>query len=261
MKFETLILSAIVSLVSTAYAQNAPTTGTLIGKSDHDILDFECFPTEANKLQCEFVQILLADKNGGVTLEEELTNAPQLLQELEKNTSFCFSVAAYFRIQDPKQEASENDYLIAREFIENEIKIDNLHVEVRNLANEVLAAFHKVCTERNLMSAEELIKLTYLQATRTCSPTVNKYSQLFVKVSDDLWVVESTPSGTCGIINTSRFVRSEQFPELIWDYEASKIVTNKAANADAMCAMLDEGTYSYSIFGGPHYANCVFIDQ
>lgn len=260
MKFVALVLSVMVFLASNTFAQVPPTTGTLIGRSDHDILDFECVLNDADKLKCDFIQILLADGNGGKTLDDELKNAHQLLKELEENRNFCSSIAAYLRIQDPTQEASEDDLLIAREVFENELATNNLHAEVRNMVSETLNAFHKVCTEQSLPAAEELVKLSFRQAARTCSPTVNKYSQVFVRVSDDLWVVESTPSGTCGIINTSRFVRSEQFPELMWDYQASKIITNKAEKANAMCAMLDEGTYSYSIFDGPHYANCVFID-
>lgn len=251
-----LLLGLVAYGANPALAADFPLRGTLIGVEDQDILNFECSVPRNGSIDCEFVQVLLSDGTNGRSLEEELSRAPDFLTEFKDQPSFCNSVLAYERVLDPDSDHSKKDTELASQFFTHQKEFKEHHPLVRQ---QMVGTLADVCKAPTIENAREMIAITYEYSAKTCRPMVNKYSQKFRKVSENLWVVESNPSGECGVVNTSKLFR-ENAEDLFWSYEATKVVTNKSESASEICRVLDENPQRYVFGTGPYVPNCVYFE-
>jgi hypothetical protein len=214
---------------------------------------------DANRVSCDFVQVLLINKSDDIKFEESLQNIPSLLSELI-NDGACDVFDARRKILKGEKVADAEIAAEAQRMIDDETQANSdLSPQLSGRISSFYVAIEKICNEQTEESAREFLVLSHEAGAETCEPFFNKYNQIFVRVDANLWVVESTPSGTCGIVNTSRLYGDPKYPSL-WSYEASKIVTNKDGVGIVPCSEMDERPQTYSWNQPQVYKNCRFLD-
>lgn len=250
-------LSFIV-LSSPAFAE--PWSGTLVGSKDADILNYDCAAQPDGKLNCSFVQVLLSNNSDEVKLQESLLQIPDLLSApdgmIESCKTFSDIESRIEAVQSGKlvEGLSDEEYAFAEEWVKS---------GSARLFLDQLPTLQAFCASQTPETAEGMFRALHEMSRTTCTPFVNRYDQTFVKVNENLWVVESSPSGDCGIVNVSMFYLPD--PEraaTLWNYRAQKMVTNKAGKANGVseCARLDETPAEYRWDSPPVRADCTFLD-
>ena len=93
------------------------------------------------------------------------------------------------------------------------------------------------------------------------------YKQTFQFVNDAVsgegtWVVISSPTGPCGVINLSRFERAPNTDIPFWNYVAKKTITNPKGKILGLnsCSVLDEDEYLYTWNSKEHFMGCEIIE-
>lgn len=249
---------AFVALSSAGSAE--PFSGTLIGSKDGDILNYECQTQQDGKLACSFVQVLLSNQSDEEKLQESLLQVPALLEDPSEILKSC----EMFSQMDARMQAieegrqieglSDKEYAVAREWLES---------GNAELFREQLPALNAFCQQPTKETAEGLFRAFHEMSRTTCTPFVNRYEQTFVKVNENLWVVESSPTGECGIVNISSFYLPDpERASTLWNYRAQKTIMNKAGKANGLieCSGLDETPQDYRWDSQPVRADCVFLD-
>ena len=236
-------------------AMSQPNAGSLVGKVDGDPMYYECLATQdSNKINCDFVQVLLSNKEKPEDLEAALSTIPEILaDEAGEMEELCGATLP--------QLSGILALLERGESIDPDTPVPADPADVEYMRTSVVA-LQNLCQDRTAENAEALLRLTHERAAKTCTAFINKYSQSFVKVSEELWVVESAPAGPCGIIQTSRFVVPKEGAGFLWEYIAQKVVTNKTGTTEmgVQCSDLDEREVLYSWRGGPQRIDCTYID-
>jgi hypothetical protein len=236
-----------------------PTSGTLIGSRDGDLLDFDCTPTGADRITCDFVQVLLTNKSNDAKLQESLDTIPQLLEELESE-KLCAVIDARKALLSGETVADSEISQEAQKMIDGEALLaSEASPQLIEKMEQFYSAINKLCLEKDAAAAREFLVLSHESSAEICEPTFNHYTQTFVRVAENLWVVESSPSGSCGIINTSRLYGDPKYP-FLWNYQASKIITNKSGTDIVPCSGLDERPQIYAWDQSPVYKNCQFLE-
>ncbi|SEO32613.1 hypothetical protein SAMN04488103_12310 [Gemmobacter aquatilis] len=251
----TLWLLFFILAPSISLAQSQPLSGTMIGSSDGDIMSFECELEYENRINCEFVQILISkDKPLG---QWDKVKSDFVAAWPKENSSEIKEVQAMACEMAKNLELALGSDINPAIDEQLRIFVSDDRVRAANLAE----SSRKSCANPTKENFEPIIYDGYLRGTQTCRPMVNKYNQEFVKISDDVWTVESSPSGSCGAVNTSRFVRDPK-ARIFWNYTASKVITNKSGEAlpGIECAQLDEGEYHYVWDAPPKKMDCIFFD-
>ena len=122
-------------------------------------------------------------------------------------------------------------------------------------------AGQRYCETREFEDLSALFRLGHEQDMKTCEPFINEYSQRYTRSTENQWVVSEPPSGACGIINTSRFVR-EEGDGIFWRHVASKVITNPDATTGfgLSCSDFDESITNYYWNSSRIRLGCEFID-
>jgi hypothetical protein len=231
----------------------------MVGANDGDLLDFECSEISTGRIECNFVQVLLRTKSTQEEFEASLASIPDILKEMESDTDFCDFILAYDRVAKGEtlddQEMAEKVRNALEEQLKSGLK-DERSLEKVDLIEEALI---EICENPSTETARNFLEASHNIESDVCEAMFNRYTQQFVQVSEGLWVVESTPSGECGIINTSRFTADPKYP-MLWNYEASKIITNKSGGEIIPCSGLDERPQPYFWNQGPVLKNCTYLD-
>jgi hypothetical protein len=236
-----------------------PTRGTLVGANDGDLLDFECTEISTERLSCSFVQVFLRPKSTYEDFQDSLKTVPDIIQEVNAGSEFCRFVIA-------------QDKLLSGQTIEDPVLREQIEIAIKETAlarlkdqrsiekyETVDIATLALCKSPSTETARKFLEASHDAGADICEPTFNRYVQPYVRVSAGLWVVESTPTGECGVINTSRFIADPKYP-FLWSFEASKVVSNKAGQSIIPCSELDERPQPYRWNHGPVLKNCTFID-
>lgn len=252
----TFFAAIFLTFVAFGARAQTPNIGTLIGTNDGDVLNYECYPISTSRISCEFVQVLLTHRDA---IEPSPENARQLLEEVGQNEQICAVFGRLSELQSGHSIPADSLSKEARQIFENLKDYKEKNPAYYEVEKENLAAFQSFCISPTLASAQRFLQESANLAAITCEPFVNKYSQNFVLVDTGLWVVESKPTGSCGIVNTSKFIASELSPNL-WSYIASKTITNKNGNSVISCDKLDETEQPYPWNGPGVVNNCVIME-
>lgn len=250
---------AIVCLLS-ATVSAEPMSGTLVGTKDADVLNYECYPQSDGKLSCSFVQVLLSNNSDEAKLQESLLQIPEILSEPSDILESCKMFADLEeRIEavksgTPVEGLSDEELDAAKGMLES---------GSANLFLEQLPKLEAFCASQTPATAEGMLRAFHEMSRTTCTPFVNRYEQTFVQVNENLWVVESSPSGDCGIVNISSFYLP--FPDraaTLWNYRSQKTITNKTGKANGVmeCSLLDETMTEYRWDSPAVQADCMFLD-
>lgn len=249
--YVTIVFAA--SLPSIVLAQ--PTTGSLIGQVDGDPMSYECgSPDASGRINCEFIQVLLSPAVREEDLAASIAQIPELLSPTSNELDeVCGELRSSISDAIKRFEAGEPaaDGTPPPDDPRDLEQFKNLGTLVENL-----------CNERTAANAEAFFRFTHERSSKTCRPFINKYDQTFVKVSETMWVVESSPTGPCGLIQASRFTLPDDGLGMLWEYTAQKIITNPAGStvAGISCSDLDQSTILYTWNSGPQRIDCEFID-
>lgn len=253
MRIQKATILAAISFPLPLVAQ--PSDGSLVGTIDGDPLRYECSaPNAAGKIECKFVQVLLSNKEKPEDLDAQLAQIPDMLtSENGEIDELCKAGSGAMRDS------------LAR-FSRGEALEDGTpppsDPREREELGKFVGAMEAVCAQRSPEALEALVRLSHDRATQTCTAFINQYSNTFVKVSETLWVAESSPSGACGIVQTSRFSLPENGLGLLWEYTSQKVITNKAGTSEAgvACSLFEETPVLYTWNSGPQRIDCVYID-
>jgi hypothetical protein len=254
---------------SVGIASAQPFTNTIIGNPSGDILNYVCRRLDGNaeRISCDFVQIEftklskpadLAESLAGFEKEFDVENKKEFDVEnkIEMQAMFCpasqrMNAVIAGNIDVTFETIKHTDWIRAVEDYKS--SPPKAQEDMKRTASNM----HDLCTNPNPETALKYSRDIHEQGMRTCRQTVNKYTQTYVKVSDTLWAAESTPSGACGIVNTSKFIASKEYP-MLWKHETSKVIMSKEDVGVIKCADLDESKTLYSWIGG-QFLGCDYI--
>ncbi|WP_162197203.1 hypothetical protein [Loktanella sp. S4079] len=252
----------LICLISTPSILGAdtPLRGTLIGQSSGDILQYSCNELDDGDINCDFIQIVLSVK----ATEDEW---PEMLEEFrmafdEDDVSlgeFCDSViepVGRFMADGMPADTSpyNTDQLDMSQFFQH------ARLDIEFFA-EWAKAGQRYCETREFEDLSAFFRLGHEQDMKTCEPFINDYSQRYTRSTENQWVVSEPPSGACGIINTSRFIREEGHG-ILWRHEASKVITNPEATTGLglNCSVFDESITNYEWNSSRIRLGCEYID-
>ena len=239
-----------------------PLYGTLIGSEDGDILSYQCSPTSNNRISCDFIKILLSNKADESDLESSINLWMELLSETNGEldtlcSSFVLPLHEMF-LDGVSRAAVKNIPIIEEEDIDSFIKSLS---EREEFFRGFSSLGFDLCTFRTEETVIAFAEFSHRENARTCTPFVNQYSQTFVKVTERIYVVEASPRGVCGVINTSSFSNSaDDLSPVTWDYTASKIIANRSDDESPICSALSEEPAQYIWNASSKRINCTFID-
>lgn len=232
-----------------------PSFGTLIGRTDGDILEYSCSVISFNRISCDFTQVLLSQNETELDWLQTLELLENEATTDEARTVFC-----------------EGEMGAAIEYLSDGMPDDLTKYgadisEFVSLAKQEPVYFQKMgelgsnyCATNNLEDLKLLLRHSHDRSAVTCSPFVNSYSQEYVKTDDTQWVVDSSPSGSCGVINTSYFYQNRS-DGYLWSHVAQKVITNKTPNSGLIaCADLDETPIHYEWNGPAVFLGCTYIE-
>ena len=250
---KTILSFVILVLLSAGQSygeQSRPDTGRVWGLDQTDILEYDCQPLSATRISCDFSQtMVMKDDNSPEIYENEMNSC--IAEASGKNESYDENICSYVKAtlalidgQITKNEYAEQTGSSDTNFgrlLENQTNKDTFRYRLSTYAPFA-------CAER--ITKEDCINVARANSeerANTCKVISNTYSQTFSKAKStdkDIFTVESSASGPCGVINVSRFERSYND---FWDYVSQKVVTNPSGQSVlGDCSELDEQTYEYS---------------
>ena len=236
---------------SLCFADGQPLSGTFIGSADGDILTYECGLAETGRVTCSFVQVLMSKPHKPEEWEQERSKLKTDLKS-EDTASMQKTMCEVADKLEPALKDSDDPS------VDNYLKA--YIAEDTEAAKVVAESSRKGCVNPSFENLEGFFYQSFIRDTLTCNPMVKKYDQTFIKVYKDVWTVESSPSGPCGIVNTSRLEQDSEY-DTFWNYFSSKVITNKAGEAmpGVSCADLDEATYQYLWNAPAKKRDCVYL--
>jgi hypothetical protein len=253
-------------------ALSQPTVGTLIGPGG-DIINYECLPSgvsvsgsPGSRVTCDFVQVLLTQVLEPSDFEARMmenlaaVSSDQAWAD-ELCSQFLEPIAAIVRRANGNALEETPDLVLPIEIADRAEFIQSFNLD-REMHTNFFLAGEAFCQQRTDASAREFFAVGMTRETKTCRPMVVRYQQTFVMVSETLWAVESLPEPPCAIVNTSRFIASDD-TGFFWDYVAEKRILNPEAEVSTgglMCGDLDEEAYLYSWQTPPVRVDCEFMD-
>lgn len=228
-----LFLPTLASAQATVYP---PSLGNLVGKGG-GAMNFECAPISEDRMRCDFVQILFSHDEAPAPTDDMLSEAMKDKNVVDEVIcKMSYPLTHFFATGERTAMSGTDIDLFYSEVAADEPMFRRLAIESTEF-----------CSNRTVENLRNVLDILSERERQSCRLMFNKYAQTFKKVSEQMWVVESDPSGTCGLINTSHFFLAD--PALpVWEYSASKIVKNKVGTTEMglACSDLDESTILYT---------------
>lgn len=251
------------TLFSLPVLAGGPTSGTLIGSASGDLMDYECLQSSSERLTCEFTQVMLRKGANEEDWVRDLALIPKMIQDPKEMQNFDATCANFLLpMERGFINGFDDEIWDALTGVDDRAELEEQIAKEDDFLKEFVFKGAAFCRSKTSESAIEFFRVGHERALQTCSPFFNKFSQSFVKVSEELWVVESAPSGGCGIINTSRFTTDAENSKYgLWSYYASKIITNKVGKATSgiSCEIFDESINEYKWNADSNRVDCVYL--
>lgn len=259
MSRKTALIISFMSAPAAAIA-DAPWRGTLIGQTSGDILQYSCTELDDRTADCDFTQVLLSPKATEEEWPERLQELRTAFGEVEESLGdFCDTMidpmGRYIADGMPTDTSSYNTEHLDLSVFAEQVRNETGFIE------KWVGAGQQYCRTREFEDLSVFFRLGHEQEMNTCEPFINNYSQRYTRSTENHWVVAEPPQGSCGVINTSSFVR-EDGDGTLWRHLASKIITNPEGptSLGIHCSDLDDSitNYEWNSFRIP--LNCEFID-
>ena len=230
--------------------QYAPDTGRVWGQEQTDFLEYNCKMLSDERLSCDFIQTMVTKADNSPDMyENELNRCYD--EALGENESYDENICNYI-----KTTLYLFDGLITEnEFVErmgtSDIDFERLlgNQTTKDTLRYRFSTMAPLMCEKTI-TKDQCIKMATAyseERENTCNVITNTYSQTFAKANStdkDIFTVETSANGPCGVINVSRFERDYND---YWNYISQKVVTNPSGQSVlGDCSELDEDTYEYS---------------
>lgn len=249
------ILVATLGFCRSAHSQDYPTTGLVFNTRENSSITYICELNANKRLECEFNQTSVRKAAKPEEWVEELKKAEKsYVEDVKKPRDDCKLFTATQEVllgrKKPEDITNGPTWADKAEFIKKMRSMSE--AEKKDLSGDIapLVEYCNAPTKENYIN---LWRSGFDKQLRTCSVGSNAFKQIFKWVVDDskeggAWIVDSTASGPCGVVQLSRFepVRTETTKLTFWRYIARKAITNPNGNILlAKCKDFDESEYIY----------------
>jgi hypothetical protein len=160
-------------------------------------LNYECRGIDGNakRISCDFVQILFTKESKPTDFAESFANFEKQFDaenKIEMQVEMCswsqrLDAVVAGNIDATFETINHTDWIRAVEAYKSSPP------KAQEDMNRMASDMHDLCTDLNRETLLKFFRNSHEQETRTCQQFVNKYTQTYVKVSDTLWALESTP--------------------------------------------------------------------
>lgn len=249
-----LVLAMAALAVPTITAAE-PVSGRLMRQSDGSVLTYDCRASGLDRVTCDFVQVMFTRDDGTFpagldAAVEDALNSETGLVRASCPTLPLDEMRLAVETDEPLPTVPDTDLQALRDDPEG--------------AGRFTIALIRLCEEKSREAAVNLASVAEQIGSITCHVSINRYSQTFARVEDDLWVTDSAPAGTCGVIDTSRFVGSlagSDGTPILWDLEASKVITNPTGQdfLGINCSDLDQSSSTFTWKSGSSRLECMYV--
>jgi hypothetical protein len=235
-------------------ADEHPTVGLLFHATDSSSLTYYCTRNQDEKLTCEFVQTLVSKKAKTEELEKVIKNARESYKsEVKKPHASCKELPEWTEIAEGRKAPPDASVTL------NAIQKRDLKTFVK--------VYGDLCKTETEEAYLNLVRYGHNKDMRTCRIGSNSFSHTFKYVKDSgsgagAWVAQGAPSGSCGIVQLSRFELQESDGYKNWNYIARKAITNPGGKFElgVSCKELDQGEYLYSWRRHENALGCDYIE-
>lgn len=266
-------VSLLALLIAPFAIQAEPSSGYLIGQ-EGDFLQFYCSKENDHTVQCDFTQVAMSLKAKPEDLVERLSKLADMLPEFEtegfKEGCEAMVDIPYVEIFEAAQSgdnrrleelgASIPDF-DATEVLRRLEDVDPREIQYFLAFMDASAA---LCEEPSMENAERLVRLEHERESRTCKLLINDWEDTFERVSDQVWVIQSSgPRGACGVVRLDRFECDEKSPTLCNFLSEKKVLNPEGMPLEGFgstCGMLSEGVFEYSWKREQRYLDCEVVE-
>lgn len=247
------LVASACSAVATAESDH-PSNGLLVGTKATHSLVYSCSPPEAERMECQFTQVMVRKKARPEDLPTAIDRAKNAWVKSE--------------MERPSAEACKlNGQLIevleGRAAPTGDLNPPPSRPLEKQAQLAVAAKFADFCRQPSEERLLEAIRTQHAIEERTCMVASNSFSQVFKSVgSGGAWVTDSRAEGECGIVQLSRFEPDKTNDFNLWRYIARKAVTNPTGKVlpGMQCSDLDQAEYVYDWRNEPAGIGCDFIE-
>ena len=232
----------IFLLLAAGYAKSDfdyPTNGMVYGEKEHRSITYSCREESFDLLSCEFSLVALSKSSSTEELEEFKYELQQEISEggLKQECAMYTQMQGVLSGRAEVPEGADRD------------AIDTLKNEGRGMLRTI-AAVASWCETPSKANELTVIDAMLDGARNKCVLRGQRFDQKFSRVPSSnptVWAVTDTPSGPCGVQNTSSFIAREQSGLTFWDYTSRKVVHNPdGSNMGVPCSGLDQNIYPHS---------------
>jgi hypothetical protein len=224
-----------------------PSRGLLHGVKENRGMTYNCERAGEDTIECNFVVTTIRRGVPDDEIQEKIAVlADTLLDEAETKGACGSTLAELQSFTDPSAVLPDGRS-VAGWKAEN----PELFAEIESTVSHLT----EFCDDPSESSARDFAAFSVESDAATCRISSQTYSSVFKQLesNEGIWIVESGPSGACGVLRTDRFVWE---PALtggfgFYNYISSKRVLNKDGSVKAVtgeipCSSFDEEEYPYS---------------
>jgi peroxiredoxin len=242
---------------SSVASDKYPTTGTVHNKLETSALNHDC-SLQGQVLECDFTQMSVRQKKKPEDWPKEKAKAQQEYSSSKGlSKQECQGYEQFLSALKTGRAPKGKDQ---KEF---ERSLALLQPEEKQDQQSIISSMTDYCNRPTESNFLRMVQAMFDKNTRTCSVSVNRFSQRFNKLpGTDTWVVVDTPTGPCGVVQLDRFVADKSDSNIVfWNYFAKKAVTNKTGEllTGMKCSDLDEQGYEYNWLPREVRLDCDYI--
>jgi hypothetical protein len=253
------ILIIAWACVSFAQAEDQPTSGFLYNTGETSSLTYQCTPTRANEINCDFTQTSVRRKADPNNLQKELQNArTAFASEKPLPADVCSGSEKFLNALRTGDTSGLPDPSFTSR------QLNAMSAGQKKATEEIISATVAYCRAPSEANFLNIAKIDFLRKTRTCVAASNEFKQTFKRVQmSNTWTSNEGPTGPCGVVNVSRFEseKGQASGATFFRYITRKIITEPKGRAFVLqCSDLDEAEYTYDWRSKEHYLACESIE-
>lgn len=244
---------ATSAMATNLMAYETPRSGMVYNTSESSALTYQCKNETNTLIECQFTQTSVRKKLKNTELSSAVTKAKSqfknTVQECKGQTN------EFLDILEGRKEPPIKDSIS---------KMSDLQKKDMLAVFRALSDFCKVKTEK---AYENFVYTSSEVETRTCSVSSYSFTQSFRLINDEInksysWVVDTTPTGSCGIVQLSRFEPVKSGNMTFWNYISRKAITNPKGTLflNQSCEGLDQKEYLYDWRSQEQAVQCDYIN-